>query len=319
MIVKNMTGEIVLIADLGLIINPYGSVSLDTIAAHDKASSNDLPIRIANKTLILQDDGRDLTVSESLRLLYGQNIEPRDWTGKVFYHPTTRPFGTKVHFTGAGDEPIAVSDVGSGVSIEIHHKVGEPTTVVDYVDFNTINNMTHIQEGYLQYGDAKLDKITFEFVPRTVIFELSAGTAYLYDPSQPIILPSELAGGVGNISILSDVTQANGGLVQALPNESGVKPPAFWTADYNSLTGIFENIQSAVDGNGDYNIFHLEYPIARFANKVSMVGCQIAPFPTDDTDPIPHGSRIRCTWETVGEDHEWLASVTLKVHREKSC
>lgn len=318
MIARNTTNAVVRIKDLGLTINPFESISLDSVAAHERALSNDLPTRIADGTLIINHE-KDLSVAESLRLIYGEDIEPRDWTGKMFYHPTSRPFGTKVHFTGAGDFPDAVSDIGSGIAIEIHHNVGDLMVQTLYSDFNTISNLTHIQEGQLQCWKAMMDKVSVEFVPRIVTFTMGSNTPYLYDPSQPIVLPSIIIGGAGNVDINEDISQANGGLVQALENEAGVKPPAFWTADYNSQTGIFENIQPAPTGNGDYNLFHVEYALARFANRVGMVGTSVITFTTDDTDPIPHGVRLKSTWETAGEDHEWAAITTFKMHRAKSC
>ena len=319
MIARNTTGTVIQISDLGMIVNPYAEFDLSTIPTYEIILSNELPSRISTGILVLNKDGEDLSIADALRALYGGNIEPRDWTGKMFLHPTERPFGTKVHFTGAGDALEAVSDIGSGELMEIHHNVGDDLIQFTYTDFNTITNVTHVQEGQLQWWNAKMDRITVEFVPRIVTLSAGENTPYLYDPSQPIVLPSELVGGAGNVSINEDITQANVGLVQALHNEKGIKPTAFWNADYDSGTGTFENITAAPLGDGDYNIFHVEYAIARFANRVGMVGSSNLPFHTNDTDPIPHGSRLKCTWETIGEDHEWIAIATFKMHRTKSC
>lgn len=318
MIVKNTTNTVVRITDLDLTINPNSSQDL-AVPAFEIAASNELAEKIALGILIIELDGVELSISDALKVIYGRSIEPRDWTGKLFFHDTSRPFGTKVHFTGAGDSEEFVSDIGTGEDIEIEHVIGDPLIQITYSAWNTIANTTHIQEGQLQWVDAKRDKLTVEFVPRIITYSAGENTPYLFMPTSPIILPSVLAGGAGNVIINEDLSQANGGLVQSLPNEKGVKPPAYWTADFNSTTWTFENIQAAPEGNGDYNIFHMEYAIARFANRVGMLGSGILPFNTEDTDPLPHGARMRCTWETRGEDHNWSALASFKIHRERSC
>ncbi len=319
MIAINQTDTIVQIPDLSITINPSGSVDLDTYSAHEIVLSSDLPPKIADKTIVIRIDGRDLTVSEALRAIYGKDIEPRDTSGKIYFHTSPRPFGTKVHFSGAGDDMLAVSDIGGGDSLELYHNIGDASIHTVYGDLNTIMNVSYIQEGHLQWWNAKMDKITFEFVPRIVTLTTSENTPYFYTPSQPILLPSELIGGAGNVTINEDISLPYGGLVQALPNEKGIKPAAYWTADFNSSTGLFENIQPELTGNGDYNLFHIEYPVARFVNRVGMIGSGVIEFHTDDIEPVPHNGRLRCTWETIGEDHEWASIATFKLHREKSC
>ena len=322
LIVKNSSSVIVSLNDLGISIPPYSSKDLSIRSNAEIEASNDLLLFFANSTLVANDGTRDLSATDAIRYVLGQSIEPRDWSGKIFYHPTARPFGTKVHFTGTGDYADIISDIGSGTEIEYHHKIGDPLEYPIYIDLNTIANMTHIQEGYLQWIDAFCDRITVEFVPIVVSVIPGENTPYLFDPTKPILLPSEFVGGNGNVAIVNqsnEVVLPSKSLVQALPNEKGVKPPAFWNADYNSETGLFENITPSLEGIGDYNIFHIEYQLARFANRVGMLGSNVLAFHTDDSDPIPHGSRIKITFETCHEDHEWVALINFKLHREKSC
>lgn len=319
MIAVNTTGTIVKITDLGIVINPYATYDLSIHADYELANSSTLPQKIADGTLTIRKDGEDLSTANALKVIYGQSIEPRDTTGKIFMHDTSRPFGTKVHFTGAGDSPDAVSDIGSGIDVETCHHIGDELTEVLYADFNTISNPTWIHEGQLQWYGAQRDKITVEFVPRVITFNVEANDTYLYMPSSPLILPAALAGGAGNVSIVEDITQANGGLVQALPNEKGVKPPAYWNADYDSGTGLFSNIQPALTGNGNFNLFWIEYTVARFANRIAMIGSNVLPFHTEDIDPMPHGVRLKATWETIGDDHDWGAAASFKMYRTKSC
>jgi hypothetical protein len=317
--ILNNSSSIVDIKELSLSLPPGEEVDLSHIPNSDIASSDSLILNIATGVILVDDGSKVLSSAQGIRYILGQDTEPRDGSGKAFFHPTVRPFGTKVHFTGSEDSDLAVSDIGSGNVIEHRHSVGDPLVEVKYYSFNTILNVTHIQEGLIQCWNTFFDKMTVEFVPRVVTTVPGEATPYLYDPSVPVILPSEIVGGNGNVVLNEDITAHNGGFVQALPNENGVKPPAYWNATFDPDTGLFSGISPAPNGDGDYNLFHTEYVLSRFGNRISMLSTMSQWFRTDDSDSIPHGTLMRLTFETSGEDHEWGITLTLKLHRTRSC
>lgn len=94
--------------------------------------------------------------------------EYRDPSGKLRVHQTSRKIGLMTHWTGKGDNPTDVTDVGNGVSLALEHNIGGNNPDVVYIDFNCIENETWMHEGYLTWNDAEMDTITAEVVPRTV-------------------------------------------------------------------------------------------------------------------------------------------------------
>jgi len=251
--------------------------------------------------------------------------EKRDTSGKLRVHQTSRPLGTKVHFTSRGDDPTNVGDVGGGASLTFHHRIGDDLSHAEYMDFNTIENKSYIHEGYISWTDCDFDEVTVEIVPRIVTTTPAADTGYFVNPATPyIVLPSALAGGVSNVDINEDLSDpTTPGLIympEAGDPQFG-KSAAYWDADWNSTTKLFENIRPMPDGDGNYNIFTMEIVFSRFANKMLLVGSNAIHLKTSDTDMLGHGMRVRVTTVTNTDDdgdHEWHIGCILTMHRQKS-
>lgn len=253
--------------------------------------------------------------------------EKRDTSGKLRVHQTSRPLGTKVHFTSRGDDPSNVNDVGGGISLDFHHTLDDPDGLqhVKYLDFNTIENLTYIHEGYVSWTNCDFDEVTLEVVPRSVTTIPAADTGYFVNPAAPyIVLPAALAGGQSNVDINEDLgNPSTPGLVfmpEAGDPQFG-KPAAYWDADWNTSNKRFENIRPMPAGDGKYNIFTMEIVFSRFANHIQLVGDNAIPLKTSDTDKLGHGMRIKFTIDTNvtdDGDHEWHIGCILTMHREKS-
>lgn len=249
--------------------------------------------------------------------------EKRDPSGRLRVQQSSRPLGTRVHFTSAGDDLNNLADVGGGDRLRFDHAIGDDTTHLVYADFNTIENETYIHEGYLSWKGWNFDDITIEVVPRIVTTVAGTNTDYYVNPSTPyIVLPSVMAGGAGNVTINESLEDPiTPGLVY-IPDAGDPqfgKPPAYWNADWNSTTKKFENISAAPNGDGRYNIFTEEIVFSRFANKLTFVNDGFLRLKTSDTDMVGHGMRVRATINIVGDDHVCSGSCVLTMHREKSC
>ena len=251
--------------------------------------------------------------------------EKRDTSGKLRVHQTSRPLGTKVHFTSQGDDISNVGDVGGGGSLIFHHRVGDDLQQVKYLDFNTIENLTYIHEGYVNWKDCDFDTITLEVCPRIVTTTPAADTGYFVNPAAPyIVLPAALAGGASNVDINEDLGDpTTPGLIfmpEAGDPQFG-KPTAYWDADWNPTSKRFENIHPMPAGDGNYNIFTMEIAFSRFANHILLLGHNSLRLKTSDTDKIGHGMRIRFTTDTNvtdDGDHDWHIGCFLTMHRQKS-
>ncbi len=242
---------------------------------------------------------------------------------KLVIQPTVRPFGTKVHFSGADDDNTDIDIAGHGIEIKVIHKIGDDITSLLYADFNTIDNLTYLQEGYLQWVGAYLDTVSVEVVPRTVQFTMGESSEYLWDGVNPVIVPAILNGGVGNVNIINDLTQPDGGLVFIHPpgDKDAVKSLCFWNATWNTSTKLFENISPAPNGDGDFNIFVVETILTRFMNQFQLLYNDSVHIDTDDADPIGQGMRLKVTTKTNvvdAEDHDWTACYNMKLHRAHS-
>ena len=91
--------------------------------------------------------------------------EKRDPSGKLRVHQTSRPIGTKIHFTSRGDHPDFVTNVGGGDQLKFDHHIGDSVDQTIYLDFNFIENRSFIHEGYVTWMGCKFDTITLEVVP----------------------------------------------------------------------------------------------------------------------------------------------------------
>lgn len=238
-----------------------------------------------------------------------------DIFGKAKIHNTQRPPGTTTFFTGAADKPNILSDVGNGQQFSITHKIGDPLTHIDYLDFNIVENITYITEGYVSWNDTQNDIVTLKCVPRVVSYVAGTNTNYNILGGY-LVIP---ANGNGIANITSDLTNPHGGLIYIPDNEFGERPKnCFWDADWNSTTKKYENIRPNFEANGRYNMFSYEITLANFVNKVIMNGNGTQRYASNDAIRMGQGMRLKATYETKSDDHLWYCSFLLTFYREKT-
>lgn len=239
-------------------------------------------------------------------------LDPKETDGRSVVHATPRRLGTYTYFTGADDDHT--DPVKYGGSSNIQDFYGHYTTTGTdtlYADYNTIENETYIREGVMQWKDAINDVVTLEVVPQTTTYTSGSNTYFnLYGGY--LIIP---AAGNGTIA----VSPSDMKLVQCTANEYGVKPAGYWNADWNSSTKVFENVTAAPTGNGNYNMFGVAVTLARFANRIRVLGSSNMRFSTEDITQIGNGMRIKLSIETVGSNHEWWWNLYLSFYRRKTC
>jgi len=243
--------------------------------------------------------------------------ELRDRSGKLRVHQTSRKIGLSTYWTGSGDDPTDINDTGGGEKFLLHHKVGDSSTMSVSCDFNIAKNETWLHEGLIMWKDCLGDSISLEMVgSATEITVTGTNTNYaLYHGY--MIIPAQ---GNGNVEIVSDLTSPTGGLIYMPNNDINETPTAFWDADFNSSTGLFENIQPNPYGMGRYNMFPFELTFSRFANKILLLQSGFMPLNCSDTDQLGQGMRLKFIGKTNTDtaDHEWWSSATLVFHRDSS-
>lgn len=234
---------------------------------------------------------------------------------KIETHESSRIPGTYTYYTGAGDDPENVMDVGNGQRFILHHRSGDSMSQSLYLDFNIVENQTWIHEGYMIWNNAQFDTITFEIVPRVTPIIPASGTYFnLYGGY--LVVP---AAGDGTYQVTSDITTASGGLVYIPPDYDGNRvAPCFWNATWNTNTKRFENISAAPLGNGSYNMFAAEVTLSRFVNKIPVLGNGFEMMQSADADQIGQGMRLKATLVTIAPDHYWDVGCILTMHRART-
>lgn len=241
--------------------------------------------------------------------------EKRDPSGKLRVHETSRALGTITYFTGQGDDPSDVSSVGGGDVFIVDHAVGDGPIHEIYLEFNCVENQTWIHEGYITWDNCDFDLISFGMVPRVVTYTTGTNTNYnLYN--NYLVVP---AAGDGTIEITSDLTDPNGGLVFIPKTDLGEQPTAFWNADYNPSTKLYENITPAPAGDGQYNMFAVEVWLAKVVNKLPLVGNGFQRMQSADSDQLGHGMRFKAIVETnTNNDRAYKVACILTMHRQRT-
>ena len=317
----NTTDAIITLNDLGrLSINAGATIDIAQVKSlADIAESDDLLAKISDTSILVNDGTNDLTSSAAIKYVTLHNIlnEPRDRSGKLRVHQTSRKLGTRITWTGVGDDPSDPSDVGGGIPISFDYKIDQNEPLIKYIDFNIVENETWLHEGYLTWKDGHVDTLTLEMVPRVTEVTVSSGTYYnLYNGY--LVIP---AAGDGTLEVVSDITTHSGGLIYMPNNDLDEPPTAFWNADWNSETQRYENITPAPYGNGRYNIFAVEVIFARFINKIPLLSNGFIALNSSDTDQMGHGMRLKMTADTnkeTSQDHNWSVACIMCMHREKS-
>lgn len=312
----NASQEIINCDAIGSTIIPNETVELINSEQLERASqSSQLITYLANGKIIANDGLRDLNLEEAVHMLAGTMIisGPRDKSGKLRVHQTSRALGTTTCFTGVGDNRDNVSQVGGGQECIFHHSIGDPLVSEYYIDFNIAENESYIHEGYLTWKNCEYDKVTCAIVSEVTSIVPGENTNFsLYGGY--LIIP---AMGNGNYNLASDITQPRGGLVHLPLDDLGNQPTAYWNADYNKSSHKYENITYAM-GDGQYNLFAAEIPMFQMFNKVPLLADGFQELRTSDTAQLGHGMRFKIVTETNGDDHDWGFAFTFVLHRVRS-
>ncbi len=245
------------------------------------------------------------------------NTVPYDRSGKLRVHQTSRKLGTRIMWTGVGDDTSDITKVGGGEPFTFVHMAGDSEPLIKYIDLNISENETHIHEGYMTWSGAELDTLSLQIVPRTVTVSGVVGGdktvygGYLVVPTAP---------GSGNYEITSDLTEPHGGLVYMPDSDLGEAPIAYWDADYNTSTKKYENIRPNYTGTGRYNIFSYEVIFAEFIKQIPFLDSGFIPLNSSDTDELGQGMRIKMIADTnmILGDHNWSLACILCLHRDHS-
>ena len=247
------------------------------------------------------------------------DMKPVDRSGKQRVHETSRKIGTKVYWTGAGDDPSNPDNVGGGNTFTFSHVSGSPSHEEYYFDFNIIENETWIHEGYVTWKDCIFDRVSLEIVPRVTPTSASSNTLYnVYGGF--LIIPAAGDGVIDVDTISAGTMPSTGGLIYIPEDDEGNQPPSYWNADWNTTTNQFENITAAPAGNGQYNMYSVEVPISRFVNNMPFLDSGFIRIQSADVDEIGHGMRFKVICNTHTEDvgdHNWYTAITLTMNRVK--
>jgi len=258
------------------------------------------------------DNTHTITPDKTVIIEKQLDIGPHDKSGKARIHQTSRKLGLRVMWFGEGDDTSDVHKIGGGTPIIIEHTVGSGDSPL-YIDFNVCNNESFIHEGYLTWKDCNMDKLSLELVPRVTTSQAGTNTNYnLYGGY--MIIP---AAGNGTLDVTADLTDPNAGLIFMPYDDQGNPPTAFWNADYNPTTKLYENITPAPLGNGSYNMFSIEISFAKFMYNIPLLGNGFIALNSSDTDEIGHGFRLKITPNTNGDDHDWAVACIICMHRDK--
>lgn len=296
-----------------------GQLDLEEYCTSYEIANSRVCYHIDAGDIILHDGIRWLDRLSAIRRAYDVSDaeEKRDQSGKLRVHQTSRKLGLRTMWVGVGDDQADPHAVGGGESFAMSFIADATNPVTKYIDFNCVDNETWFHEGYLVWEGCRLDTITADMVTRIASVEASSGTDYdLYGGY--LIIPA--ASGTGTINVTSDITTHSGGLIYMPDNDLGESPVAYWNADWNTTTELYENIVPAPDGNGRYNMFATEITLARFVNEMILLGDGFMVLSSSDTDQMGHGMRLKLTAtpNISVAGHEWTVACTVCLHRESS-
>lgn len=266
--------------------------------------------------VIQNHDGEDDYVDYDPVKLVDTDL-PVDPSGKLRVHQTSRKLGTKICWTGRGDDTSDITKVGGGEVLFFHHAIGESMPLIKYIDFNISENETWLHEGYMTWKDCVADTLTVQIVPRTVtVSGVVGGDKTVYGGY--IVLPT--ASGSGDVEVVSDLTQPHGGLVYMPDSDLGESPIAYWDADWNSTTKKYENIRPNYTGSGRYNILTYEVVLAEFVREIPLLASGSLHLKSSDAENIGQGFRLKMIADNNDsvDDHDWYVVCILCLHRENT-
>jgi len=224
---------------------------------------------------------------------------------KPFVQQSSRPIGTDTFYTGCDDD---------GHFIENVHAIGDDAQSIYYADFDCMGNRSFVHEAMVQWSGAKRDTITAEIVNKLTTVQAGSNTNYNVDPGTGFVVP---AAGNGTIAIVNEF------LVEVTNDQDTGEPvmPGYWDCNFTSDGTAFDmgTLVPNLAGKGKYNMMTAEIVLARFVRKIPLMGTTSnwAILPSSDTAQLPIGTRLKMTFDTRGDDHDWEVSMALVMHREK--
>ena len=321
LIVINTTASGIPIHDVGdTVLQPGVPENLTDIYPLDViGDSTSLKYNVENGYVVVSEDGVTFMSPHQGQTYINSFVmdkDPKDRSGKTRVHQTSRKLGTRIYWTGEGDDTTNPTAIGGGTKTSYTHSIGQEEPNISYIDFNIAENETWLHEGYLTWKGAELDTISLELVPRITPTTVSSGTNYnLYDGY--LIIP---AAGDGTVQIVSDITTHSGGLVYMPDDDLGNPPTAFWNAEWDTTTKKYINITPAPNADGRYNMFAVEVGFAKFINNIPMLSDGFIALNSSDTDQLGQGMRLKMTCDTNNTvaDHDWSIASIICLHRAKS-
>lgn len=225
---------------------------------------------------------------------------------KPYTQSSPRPIGTYTVFTSRGDTDTGYGD---GQAFNLFHRVGDPLIQSIYLDFNTVENPTWLCGSYASWCNAVGDEIVCEIVPKVSTFAAGTNTNFMSISGVLVMVPAG-----GNLAV--DFTQAVP--VEMPVNEFRTRPPGYWECTWNKTTRKFENFQFKPDGSGRYNIFTQEVILNRFVPSQIMCGTHSMELKSSDVTSAGHNMRLKATFYTRNEDHEWHFAANLSIFRNRT-
>lgn len=283
------------------------------ISAHDGSITEP---SIDTVTLV-HPDGEIVTNTNPLNIT--DSVNPKDFLNKLMTHDTPRPTWCNTYITGEGDDPSSpYNKLGGGNNLFWNHKIGDPNENI-YVQFNNLCTdriEDFIANGWIFNKGCLGDQLTCEVVNKvTNITTGQINTNYnLYGGY--MIIP---AAGDGTIQ----VDPADMRLVRCLKSQTtGITPPGYWTGDWNSTTGLWENVTPVPDGTGTHNMFSVELVLDRFANHINMLDGQKMFLHIQDAAQFSRELMLKFHNDTnVSKgvtDHDYMIVVNLYLFRSKT-
>jgi len=327
-IITNNTASDVTIVDLrSFEMTASGTETLSDYFSNVEISNSDNLIGLVASEIFTVNNGiENLSPTTGVKYCLGKLFDvalPDEWrdrSGKLRVHQTSRRLGLGISWTGAGDDVSDITKVfrGEPLTFEFDTTTSGLGTLINYIDFNIVENETWLHEGYMTWKNCHFDKLTLKMVTRVTSMETASGTNYnLYGGY--LVVPA--APGTGTINITSDITDPIGGLIYIPDDDLGNPPTAYWNADWNSSTKHYENITPAYTGNGRYNMFVAEVTLAEFASQIPLLSNGFIVLNSSDTDQMGQGMRLKMILEPG--DHNGSEEIVgiaciLCLHREKN-
>lgn len=316
-IVKNNSSVSKTIVDLGITIAAHDGIDLSLLYSQEQISNSKSLIQLISSTdLVLNDGSIDLPIISALDAIRGY-ISTTPLMGakdKIRTYQSCRPLGTKICFTGVGDNSANQYAVGGGQELYYEHYIGDSTSTSIYIDFNCIENITYLYEGYASWQDCNGDTMSFTVVPK--VTTVTAGTNTMYNVyGGYLVIP---AAGNGT----AQIADADKKLVPVVPSiDTGIiTTPGYWNATWNTTTKQFENVTAAPAGNGSYNMYSYEITGSTFCNRLPMFGTTTgwSLMDTSDAEMFPHNMRVKITFRTRLPDHSWKWGGVITLYRSKT-